>query len=409
MPRPRVLVLTTYYAPVLGGVETHARVMVRWLHARGHDPLVLTTRVGAPAVRVSTADGVRVHRVPPGGARRQAAKWLAVPFVFSALVRLRRRYDAVYCPDPRGVGIAAVAARRLLGKRVVFQAATPGALSCSGWDGALVRFGIDPAGRVGRGIKGLGRRLYGGADAYVCISREIEDEARAAGVSDLQSLYQPHGVDLDEFRPADPDRVRRIRDVLGLPHDRVVCLFLGRLSREKGVLDLVDAWRRVDDDGAALLALAGPDMPGHHLDVGSEVRARIARHHLSDRVRLLGGTGIPAKVMQAADVFVSPSYYEGFSITLAEAMACGLAPVTSAVGGVAEYLVAGENALICAPGRVDLLATALQRLVRDSSLRRTLGRAARATAARHFDRDRMAARIGGLLTGVPESRGDGAA
>ncbi len=396
----RVLVLTTYYAPVLGGVETHARVMVRWLRARGLDPLVLATRAGAPGTPSAAVDGVRVYRVPPGGARRQGAKWLAIPFVFSALVRLRARYDVVYCPDPRGVGLAAVAARSLLGTRLVFQAATPGALSCRNWDGSLARLGVDPAGRLGRAIKGIGQRIYGAADAYVCISREIEEEARDAGVPDPRRLHQPHGVDVGEFRPASSERRRSIRDRLGLPRDRVVCLYLGRLSREKGVLDLIEAWRRVDD-GSALLAVVGPDMPGHHLDVGPELRARVARHHLEDRVRLLDGTDAPARVMQAADIFVSPSYYEGFGITLAEAMACGLAPVVTPVGGVAEYLAAGHNALLCAPGRPDTLAAALQRLLRDPSLRSALARAARATAEQHFDGDRMAARIAGLLTGNP--------
>ena len=408
MRRPRVLVLTTYYAPVLGGVETHARSMARWLRAHGHDPLVLTTRAGALATPAAAVEGVPVHRVPPGGVRRQAVKWLAVPFVFSALVRLRRRYDAVYCPDPRGVGLAAVAARRLLGTRLVFQAATPGALSCANWTGALGRLGVDPAGRLGRAVRRIGQRTYGAADAHVCISREIEGEAREAGIPEGRRCRLPHGVDVEEFRPAGAERSRRIRDELGLPHDRVVVLYLGRLSREKGVLDLVEAWRRVDD-ASALLVLAGPDMRGHHLDAGSEVRARIARHRLADRVRLLGGTGTPARVMQAADVFVSPSHYEGFGITLAEAMACALALVASPVGGVAEYLAAERNALLCPPGRPDLLAAALQRLVRDPPLRRALGRAARATAERHFDGDLVAARIAGLLAGEPGPAASGAA
>ena len=408
MPRPRVLVLTTYYEPVLGGVETHARAMARWLHARGYDTRVLTTRAGAPGPAVQEIDGVRVHRVLPTGARRQQAKWLALPFVFAALVRLRGRYDVVYCPDPRGVGVAAVAVRAFLGKHVVFQAATPGALSCANWDGPLARLAINPDGRCGRAVKRLGRRIYGAADAYVCISRAIEREGRAAGIPDRRLLYQPHGVRLDEFRPADAYEVGQIRDQLGLPRHGVICLFLGRLSREKGVLDLVEAWRLVGD-GASLLALVGPEMPGHHLDAGPAVRALVARHGLAGRVRLLGATDTPARVMRAADVFVAPSYYEGFSITLAEAMACGLAPVVTPVGGIVEYLAPGDNALLCEPGRPDRLAAALRQVVADPSLRLALGRGARVTAERHFDSDRMAARIEALLTDVTQRSGSEAA
>lgn len=408
MRRPRVLILTTYYAPVLGGVETHARVMARWLHDRGYDTLVLATRAGAPPQAPDRIDGVPVCRVPPAGARRQQAKWLGLPFVFAALVRLRGRYDVVYCPDPRGIGMAAVALRALFGKRLVFQAATAGALSCANWDGPLAHLAIDPDGRCGRGVKRLGRRIYGAADAYVCISRAIEREGRAAGIRDRRMLYQPHGVRLDEFRPAEHDEVGRIRDELGLPRNAVVCLFLGRLSREKGVLDLLEAWRRIGS-AAAFLALAGPEMPGHHLDVGPEVRELIARHGLEERARLIGGTGDPARVMRAADVFVSPSYYEGFSITLVEAMACGLAPVVSPVGGIVDYLAPGENALLCEPGRPASLARALEQVVGDRALRFTLGRGARATAERHFDANRMAARIEALLTDVSRTSGSEAA
>ena len=402
MRRPRVLVLTTYYAPILGGVETHARQIVRWLRARGYETRVLTTRVGADRAAPHAVDGVPVHRTRPAGRRRQRAKWLALPFVLSALVRLRGRYDVIYCPDPRGVGVAAVAARRLLGKRLVFQAATPGALSCTHWDGTLARVSIDPAGALGRAIKSAGRRIYGAADAYVCISREIHDEGRSAGIPERRMLYQPHGVRLDEFRPAETHEIRRIRDELGLPQERVVCLFLGRLSREKGVLDLVEAWRRVDD--SAVLALAGPETSGHHLDIGSEVRALVARHGLSERVRFLGATDTPARVMQAADVFVHPSYYEAFAIAVAEAMACGLAPVVSPVAGIADHLDDGENALLCEPGQPSRLAATLRRLIGDPALRSALRKAARLTAERHFDSERMARRIARLLTEVADLR-----
>jgi len=399
MRRPRVLVLTTYYAPILGGVETHARLIARWMHARGYETLVLTTRVGIDRPAPPTVDGVPVHRTRPAGNRRQWAKWLALPFIFWALVRLRKCYDVVYCPDPRGIGVAAVAARHLLSKRLVFQAATPGALSCTHWDGMLARVAMDPAGRLGRTIKSAGRRIYGAADAYVCISQEISNEGRSAGIPERRMLYQPHGVRLDRYRPAATDEVRRIRDELGLPRERVICLFLGRLSREKGVLDLVDAWRRVDDE-SAVLALAGPEMPGHHLDAGLQARELVARYGLSERVRFLGATDTPARIMQAADIFVLPSYYEAFAIAVAEAMACGLAPIVSPVAGIADHLDDGENALLCKPGRPDHLAATLRRAIGDAALRVALRRAARATAERHFDSERMAARIAGLLTDV---------
>lgn len=407
MRRPRVLVLTTYYPPVVGGVEQHARAIALWLLAHGYEPRVLTTRVGAAGSGTDTADGVPVRRVRPAGVRRQRVKWLAVPFLFAALVRLRGRFDVVYCPDFRGVGLAAVAACRLLGKRLVVQATTPGAHSCATWDPTLAAAGIDPGGTVGRALKRFGSRLYSRVDASVCLSREAEREARASGIPEGRIVRVPGAADLGVFTPASPARKRRLREELGLPDDRVVCLFLGRLSREKGLLDLLDAWRRLDDERAFLL-LVGPEMPGHHLDVGPEARAFVKSHGLGARVRFFGGTDEPARFMRAADVFVSPSHYEGFGTTFVEAMACGLALVVSPVGGITEYLAPGRNAVVCEPGAPRRLAEALSRVVADEALRLALGRAARATAERHFDWERVAGRIAALLREVAGPRGGAA-
>ena len=407
MKRPRVLVLTLYYLPVRGGVETHAHAMARWLHRHGYETLVVATRVGvsAAAASVETVDGVHVHRVRPGGLRRQAAKWLALPFVVAALVRWRARYDVIYCPDIRIVGIAAMVVRCLLGKRLVVQPAVQGTLSCATWDGQLTRVGIRPAGGIGRALKRTGQRLYGGADAYVCASRETQHEARTLDIQERRIVYQPHGVSLDEFRPATPAESRRLRVEQDWPGDRIVCLFLGRLAREKGVLDLLDAWRRLDAD-RALLVLVGPDMTGHVLDAGPEARAYAARYGMADRVRFQGGTDRPARAMRAADVFVAPSCGEEFGLVRAEAMACGLPVVVSRVGGMVEYLSHRENALLCEPGRPDELASLLRQVIDDSALRARLGRAARATAERHFDADSSAARIADLLreVGTAQSR-----
>ncbi len=403
--RPRVLVLTLYFLPLRGGVEQHAHAMAQWLHDWGYKTLVVATRVGMPEAAASneTVDDVPVHRVHPGGARRQAAKWLALPFVVATLLRRRASYDVIYCPDIRIVGIAAMAARYLLGKRLVVQPAVQGTLSCATWDGWLRRVGIRPCGMLGRTLKRIGQRLYGSADAYVCASRETEHEARTLDIPRRRIVYQPHGVRLDEFRPAQPDESRRLRVELGWPGDRIVCLFLGRLAREKGVLDLLDAWRNVDAE-RAFLVLVGPDMTGHGLDAGPEARAYAARHGLADRVRFEGGTDRPSRAMQAADVFVAPSRGEEFGLVRAEAMACGLAVVVSRVGGLVEYLIHGENALLCEPGQPAELAALLREIIDDASLRAALGRAGRVTAERHFDAGSSAARIADVLRDVGDSR-----
>jgi glycosyltransferase involved in cell wall biosynthesis len=380
---PRVLLLTPYFHPVVGGVETHARDLAAHVRARGGQVTILTKRLGT-APDTETLDGVPVRRVGPTGAPSPAAKWLMIPGTLLALARLRSAYDVIYCPDARGVGLAAAAMGRLAGRPVVLEAAAPGTLSCASWDIAFSRRGIDPEGRLARLVKWFPRRIYRSASAIACLSSEIEAEARAIGVPVERITRVRHGVDLTRFRPAAPGERAALRQRLGLPTDIRLCVYLGRLSREKGVIDLLEAWRQLLPGGARLL-LVGPGTPGHPLDVSEEARQFVARHGLAAHVTFFGPSDEPADLLRAADLFVLASRYEAFGIAAAEALATGLPVLATRIPGLADYLDHGRNALLAAPGAPSELSAQLKRLLDDEALRDDLGRAARATAESLFD------------------------
>ena len=366
---PRAVLFTTFFHPIIGGVETHARQLARALAASGVNVWVLTKQIDATTPADDTVDGVRVRRIPPPGPRTRSAKWKLVPRAMAALVRERHAYDVILCIDYRGIGVAALAAGRLLGKPVVFDAETPGALSCANWDASFRKRGLQPDGRLASCVKWPVRRLYGSADAYACISREIEREALDRGFPRSAVWYLPHTVDTRAFHPpalADRDAARR---ALGLPLDRRVVAFIGRLGREKGILDLLEAWRRLDR-GDAILFVVGPDMPGNALDAGPDVRAAAAAL-APGRVVLHGPATDVRPMLAAADVFVQPSHYEAFGISVIEAMATGRPVVATRVGGMAEYLRDGDNALLCEPRQPDELARQIARLLDDGDSSRT--------------------------------------
>src|SRR6187399_1637767 len=102
-PARRLLILSTYYAPVVGGSETHARQIAGYLGQRGWQVTVLTKRVGRETPREEVTDGVRVVRVAPSGDRTAVQKWLMLPAVAWSMIRLRKTYDLVYSPDYRGI------------------------------------------------------------------------------------------------------------------------------------------------------------------------------------------------------------------------------------------------------------------------------------------------------------------
>ena len=202
--------------------------------------------------------------------------------------------------------------------------------------------------------------------------------------------YQPPGVDLTRFRPPLPGEVDRLRHALEWPLDRRVVLFVGRLSVEKGAMDLVEAWqlaRRSD----AILALVGPDMTGHSWDVGGPARAYVAGHGLSDRVRFEGA---------AADTAI---YYRAFGSSAIEAMASGLPVVASGVGGLGDFLVDGENALLHEPKSAASLAAAIARMLDDDALRARTAAAAQRTA-QQFEIGALLDRVAALVETAVGSR-----
>ena len=375
----------------MGGVETHARQLATGLQRRGWNVTVLATQIeGRRRGAIERIDRVAVVRTRPAMGRRRFTKWLFLPFAALAAIKLRRHIDVIFCPDLRGVGLSAIAAGWWTDVPVVLQGATPGAYSASHWDDFVRRLPIRPPARVLAVAKRVMYRLHRHAAAAVCITHLHEQEARESGIAAERIYYIPHGVDLGIFRPVSDQIRREMRRSLAWPDNERIIVFLGRLSLEKGVLDLLEAWRRLPSSrrSGTRLVLVGPDMTGHELDVGPAARAFVAEHGLSDSVLFAGATENPAMMLQASDALVQPSHWEAFPLSVIEAMSCGLPVVASFVGGMQDYLVHDANALVCPPKDPAALAEALRRLIGDADLRDRLSRASLDTVTARFDERR---------------------
>lgn len=158
----------------------------------------------------------------------------------------------------------------------------------------------------------------------------------------------------------------------GLGRDRAArLLFTGRLAPEKGLWEAVDAVRLLAERGVdAVLEIVGPEEPG------GTVRTRLTDHAsaigVGERIRFRGyvpaGEALAA-VYRSADVFVLPTYGEGFPRSLFEAMGAGLPAVTTPVGGIVHWLRDGENAILVAPRSAEALAGGIARVLDDDLLR----------------------------------------
>lgn len=210
-----------------------------------------------------------------------------------------------------------------------------------------------------RAMKAASRWLVRSSDAVLVLSTEEAREWKAfepRGIFHVVANCYVHKPALERSHPID--------ECEGGP---LVVLFVGRLIAAKGIFDLVEAVSRVQRKGISCrLAFAGD----------GEERAALAElirsKGLQDTAVLLGYLDGPelARAYVDADVFALPSYSEGLASVLAEAMDAGLPIVTTGIRGAADHLAEGENALFVPPGRSDLLAEALSRLVLDAGLRR---------------------------------------
>ena len=186
------------------------------------------------------------------------------------------------------------------------------------------------------------------------------------------------GVDVMRFRPDAAARAA-VRHELGIAADAVLFLYLGRLNRDKGMLDLAAAYAQLCiRRGDVWLALIGPDE--EHLLPEIETRCGAGRSRLSR----IGYTDTPERFMAAADVFCLPSYREGFGTVVIEAAACGVPAIASRIYGVTDAVVDGETGMLHAPGDIGALTAAMAQLAADAQLRHTLGAAARARAIADF-------------------------
>lgn len=151
-------------------------------------------------------------------------------------------------------------------------------------------------------------------------------------------------------------------------------LFLGKVCREKGVFDML---RALKENAAALIGRMKLYIGGNGM-VG-ELKAAIADYGLCETVEFVGWVDgdRKARMLSESDVLVLPSYIEGLSITILEAMACGKPVVATPVGAVPELVQNGENGTLVAPGDVSGLGSAFRRYVENPDLIASEGNASR--------------------------------
>ncbi len=254
------------------------------------------------------------------------------------------------------------------------------------------------------------------ADAIIAVSGATRaDILRLFDVEPGRLHLVHNGIDPDLYRPL------KAADALahyGIEPRRPYVLFVGRVTRQKGIIHLVRAIRAIDSSTQVVLCAGAPDTPEIAAEMEHAVADARSRRSGVVWIRDMLPRETAIQLYSHAAVFCCPSIYEPFGIINLEAMACGTAVVASAVGGIPEVVVDGETGLLVPLGQQPQspfepldpahfsadLAAAINRLLADEGLRTRMGRAGRRRVEEHFSWRAIARRTVELYRNLPSSR-----
>jgi glycosyltransferase involved in cell wall biosynthesis len=329
------------------------RFALHFLVLGGRGPLAATIEdLSWPVTALGQPDGVRPGLIP------RLARWLR-----------RGRFDVLHTHDDKPLLYGGPAARLAQVGRLVHTQHHGPVPQISRRQAWLVQW----AGRL--------------ADVFVCVSHDSARHMAGTGLPSGRIRTLWNGIDLSRFpfrgpSPAGP------------------AVTVARLSPEKDIANLLRAVALVVRSTPAFrleIAGAGPC----HADLMNLASAL----QLGDCVRLLGEVGDIPALLARARLFILPSRTEGISLTLLEAMACGLPVVTTKVGGNPEVVLDGSTGLLVPPRDPNALARAIMQVWNNLELAHQMGRAARRRAESHFDIRRMVARYEDLYLDSTASKG----
>ncbi|GGP15325.1 glycogen synthase [Nonomuraea glycinis] len=250
------------------------------------------------------------------------------------------------------------------------------------------------------------------ADAVIAVSEGMRRDVLAAypGIDPAKVSVIHNGIDTAEYAPDDGHEVLRKH---GIDPARPYVIFVGRITRQKGLVHLLHAARSFAPDAQLVLCAGAPDTPEIEAEVAGLVRG-LDREGVFWISEMLPKPQIIQLLTHAA-VFVCPSVYEPMGIVNLEAMACETAVVATATGGIPEVVADGETGLLVPidqapdgtphdPGRFAAdLAERVNALLGDPARAAAMGRAGRVRAVEHFSWERVARRTADLYASLRET------
>lgn len=375
MTAPRLIAITRRFWPLTGGAETVMASLATGFAERGWRVDLLTAQWEPAWPERIDYQGVRVARIfhPQrwvwGTLRymRGLGKWLH---------ERRNEIDAVLVSMHKHDAYAALGALRKTGVPIAVRAEGAGATGDCRWH---------ETGNFGRII----RRRCRTATAFIAPSDAIARELRAAGYAENRIERIDNGVaaiaeQTPELRAAAREALTDWSSDLSFSSNVPVVAYTGRMHLQKGLSDLIAAWRTIVrrwPQALLLLVGEGPD--------AAELYREVIDRDLTDNVLMLGAFDQVTDFLHAADAFVLPSYQEGTSLALLEAMSARVPVVATDIEGNRPLITHEEHGLLVPPRNPAALAAALEKILEDRPLAERLAANARLRVQQEFSREAM--------------------
>ncbi len=349
----KILMIAPQFIPLVGGYERACQRLAESLVGRGHHVTVAAERRDKKWKRSEMVNGVSINRWWCVYKTKRHIITSVIGLILF-LIKQGRCFD-VWHIHQYGIHAAAVVVfSKIFGKPVVLKltsssdAGLASALKASRFEKVLIALHLQ-------------------VDAVVALTKEMQIEAEKIGFPKAKVHVIGNGVDSELFHPVTFDEKTKLKIRLGI--DKKIVLFVGRLSHEKNVEGLLNAWRsakaNLEDDWILVLIGDGP--------LRAEVELLAQKMGVDDATKFLGHVSSVDLWMRASEIYVSTSLYEGLSNSMLEAMAVGLPVVTTRVSGVSEIIEESFAGFAVSVGDMDGIAACITTLAKDGALSQKFG------------------------------------
>ncbi len=363
----KIAMVSDWYFPKLGGVSIHLHNLALKMRERGHEVVIITNKCGKENRDIFYAS---IPLIKINGLVIKNAQ-INVSVLFKSMKKYLSGYDVIHGHSISSIlSLKAMREGRFLGISTFITTHT------SGYGGGITEKGLLLFGSP------LLKRYIVCSDRIIAVSSSAAEFVKKFSQKD-NILIIPNGINPEVFYPR--ENKEEIKEKYGIPKNKPIVLFVGRLEWRKGIHLLLKAIKDLD---VLLLIVGKGELEGF-------LKAYSKKLKIKDKVIFMKEqlNGNLPEIYSIADVFVLPSLIEAFGIVLLEAMATKVPVIGTNVGGIPEIIKPGKTGLLVKPNDPFDLRDAINKLLSDEILRKRIGAMARKEILSNYSWDIVAKKV----------------